>query len=155
MANSSAMANLDQLAREVQRQYPRIYIACHVDHRARRGRGPTISARDQTILAHVPNKGVRPQVLAAHLRVVPSTMSAALKRLTMLGLVTMTTEARDGRAKVVRLTDEGKTALSKTSVLDASRLRAALAKLSAADRQSVVRGLELLADAAQAAHKGK
>lgn len=155
LVNSLAMENLDQLAREVQRQYPRIYIACHVDHRARRGQGPTISARDQTILAHVPNCGVRPQVLAAHLRVVPSTISAALKRLTMLGLITMTTEAKDGRAKVVRLTDVGKAALSETSVLDASRVRAALAKLSAADRLSVVLGLELLADAAQAASKGE
>jgi DNA-binding MarR family transcriptional regulator len=148
------MAKLDHLAREVLRQYPRIYIACHVDHRARRGQGPTISARDQTILAHVPNSGVRPQALAAHLRVVPSTMSAALKRLTVLGLVTMTTEAADGRAKIVRLTDSGKEALSKTSVLDAARVRAALAKLSEADRRSVVLGLELLADAAQGTRKG-
>jgi DNA-binding MarR family transcriptional regulator len=149
------MANLDQLAREVQRHYPRIYIACHVDHRARRGQGPTVSARDQTILAHVPNIGARPQELAAHLKVVPSTMSAALKRLTALGLIIMTTEVRDGRAKVVRLTDAGKAALSQTSVLEVSRVRAALAKLSAADRAIVVRGFELLADAAQAAQKGE
>jgi DNA-binding MarR family transcriptional regulator len=155
MANSCARQKLDQLAREVQRHYPRIYVACHVDHRARRGQGPTISARDQTILAHVPGGGVRPRLLAAHLSVAPSTMSAALKRLVMLGLITMTTEARDGRAKIVSLTDEGKAALSKTSVLDPSRVRAALAQLSAADRLSAVRGLELLADAAQAARGGE
>jgi DNA-binding MarR family transcriptional regulator len=148
------MSKLDQLAREVQRHYPRIYIACHVDHRARRGQGPAISARDQTILAHVPNAGERPQSLAAHLKVVPSTMSAALKRLSALGLVTMTPEAKDARAKIVRLTEAGRAALSATSVLELSRVTTALARLSTADRRAAVHGLELLADAAQAAHKG-
>ena len=147
------MANLDQMARDVQRHYPRIYIACHVDHRNRRGQGPAISARDQTILAHVPNAGVRSQTLAAHLKVVPSTMSAALKRLTALGFVVMTQEAKDARAKVVRLTDAGRAALSQTSVLESSKVKAALARLSAAERAAVVRGLELFADAAQAAGK--
>jgi DNA-binding MarR family transcriptional regulator len=145
------MQKLERMARDVQRHFPRIYIACHVDHRARRGQGPAVSARDQTILAHVPDEGVRPRLLAAHLSVVPSTMSAALKRLTALGFITMTAESRDGRAKIVRLTDEGKAALSKTSVLDESRVRAALATLSAANQLAVVRGLALLADAAQAA----
>jgi hypothetical protein len=31
------MATLRQLTLEVQRQYPRIYLACHIDHAARRG----------------------------------------------------------------------------------------------------------------------
>lgn len=149
------MANLEQMARDVQRHYPRIYIACHVDHRARRGQGPAISARDQTILAHVPHAGARPQALAAHLRVVPSTMSAALKRLTSMGLVTMTPEMNNARAKVVCLTDAGREALSQTSVLEFARVKAALARLKPADRAAVVRGLELLADAALAASKGE
>ncbi len=148
------MANIEQMARDIQRHYPRIYIACHVDHRARRGQGPTISARDQTILAHVPNAGVRPQALAAHLKVTPSTMSAALKRLTAMGFITMAPEAKDARAKVVRLADAGRAALSQTSVLESSKVKAALARLSAPERAAVVRGLELLADAAQAASKG-
>ena len=143
------MTSLEQAALEVQRHYPRIYVACHVDHRDRRGQGPEITARDQTILAHVPNGGVRPQVLATHLQVGPPTMSAALKRLAALGLVTMIQEENDARAKNVFLTDAGRNALSRTSVLDFSRVRSALARLNTADRAAVVRGLELLADAAQ------
>lgn len=143
------MANLEQMARDVQRHYPRIYIACHVDHRARRGQQPTISARDQTILAHVPSAGARAQVLAAHLRITPSTLSAALKRLLAMGLITANAERGDARAKTVRLTDAGRAALSQTSVLEFARVKAALARLPAADRATVVRGLELLADAAQ------
>lgn len=149
------MANLEQLARDVQRHYPRIYVACHVDHRARRGQGLVISARDQTVLSHVPNAGVRPYVLAGHLRVVPSTMSASLKRLAAMGLITMTPEAKDARAKIVRLTDAGRAALSQTSVLEFSRVKAALARLSMSERVIVVRGLELLADAGQAASQGE
>lgn len=143
------MANLEQMARDVQRLYPRIYIACHVDHRARRGQKPTVSARDQTILAHVPNAGARAQVLAAHLKITPSTLSAALKRLLVMGLVTAAAESTDARAKIVRLTDAGRAALSQTSVLEFARVKAALARLSAVDRAAVVHGLELLADAAQ------
>ncbi|GAM96934.1 hypothetical protein U91I_00555 [alpha proteobacterium U9-1i] len=66
----------------------------------------------------------------------------------------MTPEAKDARAKIVRLTEAGRAALSETSVLELSRVKTALARLSAADRRAAVNGLELLADAAQAAHKG-
>lgn len=145
------MPNLEQMARDIQRHFPRIYVACHTDHRARRGQKPTISARDQTILAHVPSPGARPRTLATHLKVGPSTMSAALKRLVAMGLITMAPEAQDARAKVVRLTATGRAALAQTSVLEFSRVKAALGRLSATDRSAVVRALELLADAAQAA----
>ncbi len=144
------MATLEQQTRSVQQHYPRIYVACHVDHRRRRGQGPAISARDQTILAHVPSGGVRPQTLAAHLRVVPSTISAALKRLATMDLITMAPHAKDARARIVRLSDAGREALSQTSVLDSGRVTAALARLSPSQRAAVVRGLALLADAAQA-----
>lgn len=144
------MPTLEELAREVQRHYPRIYIACHVDHRRRRGQGPAVSARDQTILAHVPTDGVRPRTLAAHLRVGPSTLSAGLKRLSTMKLIAMTPEAGDARGRIVHLTDAGREALSQTSVLDSARVTAALARLTASQRAVAVRGLALLADAAQA-----
>lgn len=80
-------------------------------------------------------------------------MSAALKRLAAMGFVTMIQEEKDARAKNVFLTDAGRSALSQTSVLDFSRVRSALARLDDAERAAVVRGLELLADAAQATHK--
>lgn len=143
------MPTLEELTREVQRHYPRIYMACHVDHRRRRGQGPAISARDQTILAHVPANGVRPRTLAAHLSVGPSTLSASLKRLRTMRLIAMTPEAADARARVVHLTEAGRQALSQTSVLDSARVAAALGRLTASQRTAVIRGLALLADAAQ------
>lgn len=145
------MTTLDEFAREVQRHYPRIYIACHVDHDARRGQGAKVSARDQTILAHIPNKGVRPNALAGHLRITASTLSAALTRLARMGLIDLAPMPSDRRGKVVQLTGLGKAALSRTSVLDIARVRAALSRLSAVECAVAVRGLELLADAAQAA----
>ncbi len=89
--------------------------------------------------------------MAAHLKIGPSTMSAALKRLAAMGLIVMTPEANDARAKTVRLTAAGLAALSQTSVLEFSRVRAALARLSSDERVAIVRGLELLADAVQTA----
>lgn len=143
------MANVEQQVRGIQRHFPRIYIACHVDHHRRRGQGPAISARDQTILSHVPDRGVRPGALAAHLRVAPSTLSAALKRLNAMDLIVIALPAGDARGRVVRLTAAGREALSQTSVLDSARVTAALGRLTAPQRAVVVRGLALLADAAQ------
>lgn len=145
------MTSLDDDAIDILRHYPRIYIACHVDHEARRGQGPGVSARDQTILAHVPKAGCRPQALAAHLDIAASTMSEALARLVQLGLVDLQPSANDARGKIVRLTGAGKEALSQTSVLERTLVRAALERLDADERRTVVRGLELLAEAAQAA----
>lgn len=143
------MTEIEQQARDVLRHYPRIYVACHVDHTARRGQGEAITARDQTILAHVPDAGVRPHDLAAHLDVAASTLSEALRRLAGMDLVTLDADPLDGRARIVRLTRKGLAALAETSVLDMARITASLMRLSAAERDAVVRGLSLLADAAQ------
>lgn len=149
------MTELDRQAQDVLRHYPRIYIACHSDHRARKGQGPGVTARDQSILAHIPDAGVRPQALAQHLDVAASTLSAALKRLSGMGLIALAADPDDARGKVARLTQAGRAALSKTSVLDIARVRAALRLLGAAERAAIVQGLSLLADAAQAARGGK
>ena len=147
------MTTLDALTQAILRHYPRVYVACHIDHQARRDQGPQISARDQTILSHVSDTGLRPQALAQHLGIAASPMSAALKLLTAMDLVKLTPDAGDARGKVVRLTSAGKTALTKTSVLDVSRVRAALTHLDPADRVLAVRGMALLADAAQVVGK--
>jgi hypothetical protein len=56
------MNPLDQSALEVLRHYPRIYLACHVDHKNRRGQGSSVSARDQSILAHIPEGACVPAI---------------------------------------------------------------------------------------------
>jgi DNA-binding MarR family transcriptional regulator len=147
------MNQIEQHARAILRHYPRIYIACHSDHTNRKGKGPDVSARDQTILAHIPDSGVRPQHLAQHLDISASTLSEALKRLVDLGLVTLSPTPGDARGRLARLTDAGQAALASTSVLDIRRVRAALASLPADQRVIVVQGLSLLADAAQAVER--
>lgn len=149
------MNQIDSQASAVLRHYPRIYIACHTDHRARRGQGQTITARDQTILAHVPDNGARANVLTQHLDIAASTLSAALKRLARMKLIVLETDAVDARGRVIRLTAAGRAALAQTSVLDIERVCAALKTLSARERDTVVAGLGLLADAAQAMRGGK
>lgn len=149
------MSQIEQLAREVLRHYPRIYIACHADHKSRRGQGAQITARDQTILAHIPNSGVRAQTLARHLDIAPSTLSAALKRLSKMELTSLEPERGDARARVVSLAEKGRAALAATSVLDVERVCAALKKVSSANRDAIVKGLSLLADAAIAAKEEK
>ena len=149
------MSQINDQAAAVLRHYPRIYIACHTDHRDRKGQGGAITARDQIILAHIPDLGIRPNALAAHLDVAASTLSAALKRLASMKLIVMETDGADARGKMVRLAPAGQAALSRTSVLDVTRIRAALRGLNAEERAAVVRGLSLLADAAQINKGGK
>ena len=149
LGEAFAMSPIKDQAAAVLRHYPRIYIACHTDHRDRKGQGDAITARDQTILAHIPDDGIRPNLLAAHLDVAASTLSAALKRLASMQLVLLDTDATDARGKIARLAPAGKAALSQTSVLDVARVLAALRGLNAEERAAVVRGLSLLADAAQ------
>lgn len=143
------MALLEDQAAAVLRHYPRIYVACHWDHRARRGQGEALTARDQTILAHVPDSGVRANVLAQHLNIAASTLSAALKRLAAMKCVALDADEADARGKVVRLTARGRALLTQTSVLDLNRVRAALRAMTEQDRAAAVRALALLADAAQ------
>lgn len=112
------MTEIDRQAGEILRHYPRIYIACHSNHRDRKGQSAGVTARDQSILAHIPDIGLRPQALAQHLNVAASTLSAALKRLASMGLIEFSAAPDDARGKLVHLTRRGRAALATTSVLD-------------------------------------
>jgi DNA-binding MarR family transcriptional regulator len=90
-----------------------------------------------------------PRSLATHLGVVPSTLSAAISRLTKLGYIESKPLATDRRRKELRLTALGAKAMASTSVLDNERVRAMLVLLSPDERQAAVQGLALLAKAAR------
>jgi DNA-binding MarR family transcriptional regulator len=135
---------------EVQRLYPQIFVACHTDHVRAVSTKWRISSQDASILVHLDREfGLSPRALAGHLSVTPSTLSAAVARLSKLGYLTSKPNEKDRRKREIRLTSRGVEAISSTSVLDAERVRAMLSKLNPDERKAALRGLALLAQAAR------
>jgi DNA-binding MarR family transcriptional regulator len=135
---------------EVQRLYPLIYIACHTDHVRAVSTKWRISSQDASILVHLDRQsGLSPRALADHLGVAPSTLSAALSRLSELGYLTNEPGQTDRRKREIRLTARGAEAIASTSVLNAERVQSLLNKLKPEERKAAVRGLALLAEAAR------
>ena len=141
---------------EVQRLYPQIFVACHIDHVRAVSTKWRISSQDASILVHLDREfGLSPRALAGHLGVAPSTLSAALARLSKLGYLTSKPNEKDRRQREIRLTARGAEAISSTSVLNAERVRAMLGKLKPGERKEALRGLALLAQAARRLSKGE
>ena len=135
---------------EVQRLYPQIFVACHVDHVRAVSTRWRVSSQDASILVHLDREfGLSPRALAGHLGVAPSTLSAALTRLAKLGYLTSKPNEKDRRQRELRLTSRGAAAISATSVLDAERVRTLLSKLKPDEKRAALRGLALLAQAAR------
>jgi DNA-binding MarR family transcriptional regulator len=140
----------DKAVLEIQRLYPQIYLACHVDHVRASSTEWRLSARDSSILAHLDTeRGVSPKALAAHLNVAASTLSAAIAKLVELGYISSDPPDDDKRQRELRLTQKGEEAMAGTSVLDAARVATLLERLSEAEQQSALEGLRLLARAAR------
>ena len=136
---------------EIQRFYPQIYLACHVDHVRATSTKWQLSSKDASILAHLDRElPSSPRTLAAHLGVGASTLSASIARLVRLGYITSVPVEGDRRQRDLRLTDRGAEAMASTSVLDAERVERMLGRLSRAERELAVQGLALLARAARA-----
>lgn len=135
---------------ELQRLYPQIYLACHIDHVRAVSTKWRLSSHDSSILVHLDREaGMSPRSLAKHLGVAPSTLSASLARLSEMGYLSITPHECDRRKREIRLTARGAEAISSTSVLDAERVRALLNTLKPQERQSALDGLRLLAQAAR------
>jgi DNA-binding MarR family transcriptional regulator len=134
----------------VQRYYPQIYLACHVDHVRAVTTSYRISAQDSSLLAHLDeDEPILSGDLARHLGVAPSTLSAAIKRLCALGYIARRPRSRDRRHIELTLTANGAEAMAQTSVLDRERVAGMLAELSPAHRRRALTGLALLASAAR------
>jgi DNA-binding MarR family transcriptional regulator len=135
---------------EVQRLFPQIYLACHVDHVRATSTSWDLSSHDASILAHLDRENaISPRALAAHLSVAASTLSAAIGRLNRLGYLTSRPSPSDKRQRELRLTKRGAKAVTFTSVLDENRVRKLLYRLNAQERAAALRGLQLLAQAAR------
>ena len=140
----------DDDVHEVQRLYPQIFVACHTDHVRAASTEWRISSQDASILVHLDREfGLSPRDLARHLGVAPSTLSAAIARLSRLGYLSSVPVEKDKRRRELRLTARGAEAIAATSVLDAERVRELLKRLTATERKAALRGLGLLARAAR------
>ena len=132
--------------RRIQRAYPQLYLACHVEHTTKR-RGHGLSDRDSSVLAHLDELSpVSAGTLAKHLGIGPSTMTEAIDHLESLGLVE---RRRVGRKVELRITRAGIEQMQSTSVLDPARLDALIARIPPREREAAVRGIEALANAAR------
>src|SRR5687767_9841065 len=98
--------------RAVQAYYPRIYLACHVNHVRRSTTGANLTTSESMVLGHLDlRRPMRPSVLAEHLGIAKSSLSATIKRLTSLGYVARTSDDRDRRAAGLCLTSAGARAM--------------------------------------------
>ncbi len=140
----------DKAVLEIQRLYPQIYLACHVDHVRASSTEWRLSSRDSSILAHLDSeRGMSPKALAAHLNVAASTLSAAIAKLVELGYISSDPPQSDKRQRELRLTPKGEDAMAGTSVLAAERVAALLERLGDEERETALQGLRLLARAAR------
>jgi len=144
------MSDLPDAARQVLTLYPRIYFACHTRHVPDPETRRLLSRHQASILDHLDE--IDPTTvneLARHMGVTPATMSLGLDRLERKGYVARTRDGTDRRRVHVRLTTAGVRIRDSASVLDPSRVEALLARLTTTEREDAIRGLVLLASAAQ------
>ena len=128
--------------------YPRIYFACHLEHREDPVTRDVISAHQGSILDHLDAEEPMGLLdLAKHMGVTASTMSLTVDRLERGGYVTRKRDAADGRRVRLILTEAGVRVKQAASVLDVRLVRGLLKRLQPQERERALAGLELLAAA--------
>lgn len=110
-----------------------------------------LSQHERQLLHHVEDeRGVSLGVVAGHLGIPKSSASEQVKSLERRGFLTRRRDPQDERRLSIVLTAAGLARVRRDSVLDLGRLAAALKKIPARDRQTLLAGLERLASAAEA-----
>jgi DNA-binding MarR family transcriptional regulator len=135
--------------RQVMTFYPRIFFACHTRHVRDPKTSRSVSAHQASILDHLDE--IEPtglNQLARHMGVTASTMSLTVDRLARAGYVVRAADPKDGRRVALRITRAGTRLRDQMTVLDPERVRGMLARLKPGERREAIRGLELLARAA-------
>jgi len=141
------MADFDLVLRAL----PRIGYACRTRRVADPGDEARVSAHQALVLSHL--DAADPTMvgeLAEHLGVTPSTMSLTLKRLEEAGYVRRDRDPADRRVVNVRLTDAGVRVRDARTELDPELIDRMLSLLPEPRRREALRGLALLAEAADA-----
>ncbi len=129
--------------------YPRIYFACHRRH-VRDPRTQTVlSAHQASVLDHLDSvEGTALLDLARHMGVTASTMSLTVDRLERGGYLTRERNQDDKRRVDLKLTRAGVRIKQQQKVLEPELVGALLGHLDRDRRQTALRGLQLLAEAA-------
>src|SRR5579864_6239568 len=136
--------------RAVMENYPRIYFACHTRHVKDPKTRRQVSAHQASILDHLDARDPTALVdLARHMGVTVSTMSLNVERLVRKGYVRRTRDAKDRRRLRLLLTAAGLRLREASTVLEPARVSAMLNELNAEDLARALKGLELLAGAAE------
>jgi MarR family transcriptional regulator, organic hydroperoxide resistance regulator len=136
--------------------YPKIYLACHTRHVNDPVKGVKLTTHQGSILDHLDvSDSITMQELALHLGVTPSTMSITIDRLSKLGYVKREKDKADSRRVNLFLTAHGNRIKQSKSVLDAVRVKQMLSRLTEKERSEAMRGLGLLATAAEMEMKSK
>jgi len=141
---------LGQQVRMLLDLYPWVFMACHTRHIRDPRTKRVISERQASILDHLDERA--PTTLgglARHMGVTASTMSLAIERLVQGGYVSRRKDRADARRVGLTLTAAGARVREANQVLDPDRVRALLQRLEPAERDRAIRGLEVLAVAAQ------
>jgi DNA-binding MarR family transcriptional regulator len=119
----------------------------------RRREDTDLSQHEIQLLHHVPAPGrgsFSLTRLAHHLALPKSTASVLVKDLERRGLLRRARNPHNERELAIVLTDLGAARVVADTVLDPEALAAALATLSAEERQAMLEGLEHLAQASEA-----
>jgi DNA-binding MarR family transcriptional regulator len=110
-----------------------------------------LSAHQASILDHLDDIAATDLTrLAAHMGVTLSTMSLAVDRLARSGYVLRTRDPKDARRVQLRLTNDGVRIKRAQSVLEPELVEQLLDQLTPNERNDALRGLALLARAADA-----
>ena len=134
--------------RQVMELYPRIYFACHTRHVRDPRTNRLLSAHQVSILDHLDEREPLALLdLARHMGVTASTMSLQIEWLVRRGYVSRERATEDGRRLQLRITPAGVRVREAKSVLDPGRVRALLERLSPAEVEAGIHGLQLLARA--------
>jgi MarR family transcriptional regulator, organic hydroperoxide resistance regulator len=140
---------IDHAARQLLEWYPRIFFACHMRHVRDPKTRRILSAHQASILDHLDEREpVTLLELAMHMGVTPSTMSLHVERLVRRGYVLRERDSRDARRLRLRISASGARIREANSVLDPECVRAMLSRLSSEELAAGLRGLEVLATAA-------
>jgi len=144
------MTSAADAARDLMSLYPRIYFACHQRHVKDPLTQRLLSRHQASVLDHLDEQdAVTLNGLARHMGVTAGTMSMTIDRLERKGYVVRVRDLADRRRVNLRLTAAGVRVRDASSVLDPALVESLMQRLGASDRDAAIRGLSLLADAAQ------